>query len=94
MIRPTEEEYHTALEAAEKMREQDDDEYFVARSLLNLHERVIALEHVLSAAKEFLHTGQAAQEHNLLLKAINEADKASRFIEEGHHIDDSHDRFL
>ena len=78
MGRPTPEELETALRHAADMREQGEDMYYVAKSLLNLNYRMKFLENVMDKAKLYLHSGEAAVEHGLLLKAIEDAERASR----------------
>ena len=77
MGKPTAEELETALRHAALMREQGEDVYFIAKSLLNLNYRVGCLEEVMDKAKLYLHSGEAAVEHALLVTAIEEAEKAS-----------------
>ena len=72
MGKPTDEELTQALEEVSRMREQGDDPHFVAKSLLNIYDRVHLLEKVLQATERYLHSGQAVHEHTLLVKAINE----------------------
>lgn len=82
MSRPTEEELNSALGRAGQMREAGEDEYFLAKSLLNLNYRVSALEDVLEKAKLYLHSGEGAHEHTLLLKAIEKAEQAEAYLGE------------
>ena len=78
MGKPTPEELETALKHAARMRENGEDQFFMAKSLLNINYRMKYLEEVLDKAKLYLHSGEAAVEHALLLKAIEEAETASR----------------
>lgn len=77
MGKPAPDELETALKHAIEMREQGEDIFFMAKSLLNLNYRMKYLEEVLDKVKLYLHSGEAAVEHGLLLKAIEEAEKAS-----------------
>jgi len=77
MGRPTQEELNTALKHAVDMREQGEDTFFLAKSLLNLNYRLKYLENVLAKANLYLHSGEGAHEHAGLVKAIEEAEKAS-----------------
>jgi hypothetical protein len=72
MGKPTEEELNQALEEVSRMREHGDDPHFVAKSMLNIYYRFRLLEKILQATERYLHSGQGAQEHTLLVKAINE----------------------
>lgn len=72
MGKPTEDELKKALEEVSRMREQGDDPHFVAKSLLNIYYRFHLLEKVLHATELYLHSGHAAHEHSILIKAINE----------------------
>ena len=77
MGKPTPEELNTALQHAVQMREKGEDLYFMAKALLNLNYRLKYLEDVLDKAKLYLHSGEAAVEHGILLNAIEAAEKAS-----------------
>jgi len=77
MGKPTKEEYETALTHAAQLREQDEDEYHMAKSLLNLDYRIKYLEEVLAKADLFLHSGEGTHEHAELVKAIKRAREAS-----------------
>lgn len=72
MGKPTKEELQQALEQAAQMREHDDDPYFIAKSLLNLQYRLGFLEKVMRAAELYLR-GEGANEHTVLLRAIEKA---------------------
>lgn len=76
MGKPTDQELEEALAEAARMREHSQDPHHVAKALLNLHYRHRYLERVLSAARRFLHSGQASHEHAELLRAIDAALKA------------------
>lgn len=77
MGRPTKEELKTALKHAADLREQGEDTFFLAKSLLNLNYRIKFLENVLAKANLYLHSGEGAHEHAELVKAIEEAEEAS-----------------
>ena len=77
MGKPTKEEYETALTYAAQLREQDEDVYYMAKSLLNLDYQMKYLEDVLAKADLFLHSGEGAHEHAELVRAIEKAEKAS-----------------
>lgn len=77
MAKPTPEEFKTALQHAAQMREQGEDIFFIAKALLNLNYRVKYLEEVMDKTKLYLHSGEAAVEHGLLVNAIEAAEKAS-----------------
>jgi hypothetical protein len=74
---PTEEELKTALTHAAQMREQGEDLYFMAKSLLNFNYRMKYLNDVLAKADMYLHSGEGAREHSELLNAIELAKEAS-----------------
>ena len=59
------------------MREQGEDFYFMAKSLLNLNYRIKTLEDVMEKTKLYLHSGEAAVEHGILVNAIEVAEKAA-----------------
>lgn len=77
MGRPTKEEYELALTHAAQLREQGEDVYYIAKSLLNLNYRLKYLEDVLAKADLYLHSGEGAQEHAELVKAIEIAEEVS-----------------
>lgn len=77
MGKPTETELQQAMTAAIKMREGGSDPDFIAKSLLNLHYRVLRLERVMTAARRYLHAGQSVSDHRHLMQAIHAAEEAS-----------------
>ncbi|MBF8268797.1 MAG: hypothetical protein HW386_506 [Gammaproteobacteria bacterium] len=77
MGKPTVAELETALQHAAQLREQGEDIYYIAKALLNLNYRMKYLEEVLDKVKLYLHSGEGAVEHALLIKAIEEAERAS-----------------
>ena len=74
--KPTAEQYKIALEHAETLREQGEDIYYLAKSLLNLDYRMKFYEDVLEKADLYLHSGEGAVEHAELSNAIKRAKKA------------------
>lgn len=77
MGKPTSTELRQALDRAIQMREAGNDPEHVAKSLLNVHYRLQKLERVMELAKRYLHAGEDAFEHKRLVKAIQEAERAS-----------------
>ncbi len=77
MGRPTAEEFKAALTHAAKLREQGEDTFYIAKSLLNLNYRIKFLEDVLDKADVYLHSGEGAKEHADLVKAIERANEAA-----------------
>ncbi len=88
MGKPTEEEYELALTHAAQLREQGEDVYYIAKSLLNLNYRMKFLEDVLAKADLYLHSGEGGHEHAELVKAIEAAEEAS--LAAGEDDDDIH----
>lgn len=76
MGKPTETELKQALAAAIQMREGGTDPDFIAKSLLNLHYRVLKLERVMTASRRYLHAGQSTSDHRALMQAIHAAEEA------------------
>lgn len=74
---PTKEELDTAIKEVIRMRESGDDPHFVAKTLLHHHWLLDQLEKVVKAADLYLHSGHGSREHTLLVKAIENAKKAS-----------------
>ena len=70
MGKPTDEELDIALKKAARMREHNDDPYYVAKALLNLNYRFKLLENVERCAELYLRSGHGTKEHTDLLKAI------------------------
>lgn len=77
MGKPTDEQYKIALQHAEVLREQGEDIYYIAKSLLDLDYRIKFYEDVLHKADLYLHSGEGAVEHAELSNAIKRAKKAS-----------------
>ncbi|MEZ5488957.1 MAG: hypothetical protein R3F50_01405 [Gammaproteobacteria bacterium] len=75
MSRPAPEELKTALQRAAWLREHNQDEYFLAKSPMSHDYRLKFLEHVLQAAKIYLHSGNGARGHSELLRAIAKAEQ-------------------
>ena len=73
MGKPTKEEFAEALKEAQRMREQGEDPYHVAKTLLNINYQSGFLAEVLQAAENYLRSGMAEREHTLLVKAIEKA---------------------
>jgi len=84
---PSEEEIATALNQAARMREQGEDPHHLAKVLLNHHYRLDTLEKVLHAAELYLQSGQATHEHSQLVRAIEQARKASSNSSDGDALD-------
>jgi len=74
---PSKQELEQALAEAARMREAGIDEHHVAKVLLNHNYRIQLLQHVLDAARHFLHSGLAPHEHAELERAIAAAEKAA-----------------
>ena len=77
MGKPTAVELETALRHAAQLREQGEDIFYIAKTLLNFNYRMKYLEEVLDKAKFYLHSGEGAIAHGLLVKAIEDAELAS-----------------
>jgi CBS domain-containing protein len=75
-LKPTDEEFATALAAAEAAYVGDRDPRYLAKTLLYLAQRRAYLEKVLALADRFLRAGQDEHHHALLLKAILAAKRA------------------
>ncbi len=78
MSRPSEAELKTALAAAARMRETDNDPLFIGKALLHCHHQHSLLEAVLNAAEAYLRSGMAEREHARLEKAVERAREAER----------------
>lgn len=78
MGKPTAEELEIALAEAARLREQGEDEHYLGKALLNHHYRLGLCEELLTAAKRYMHSGEASRAHQQLLRAIERAETASR----------------
>jgi len=76
MPTPSPEELDRGLRHAEVLREQGEDTFYIAKSLLGLHYRAGFLEEVFAKADLYLHSGEGAHEHAELVKAIERARQA------------------
>lgn len=76
MGKPNTHELRHALDRAIEMRESGNDPDFLAKSLLNLHYRLLKAEKAVEAARRYLHSGQSPTEHRDLLLAVQEAERA------------------
>ena len=85
MAKPTQDELHTALAEAARMREQDQDPHYLAKCLLNHHYRLGYLEDVMLAVERYLHSGLAEVEHRRLLKVLDKARQAEAHIRHIEH---------
>lgn len=73
MSRPDEKQLDIALAEAERMRDQNEDPQYLARSLLYLARRDNVLERLQSAVEHYLNSGHGQMEHSRLIKALDEA---------------------
>ena len=76
MSKPTDNELKIALKTAIEMKEHDNDEHFIAKTLINHHYRIKYLEDVLIIADRYMNHGMADHEHTQLLRAIEKAKEA------------------
>ena len=72
-LKPTRDEFATALRTAEVLHVESRDPRYVGKALLYLDQRRHCLEKVFELADRFLLTGQDEHTHALLLKAIHAA---------------------
>lgn len=75
-LKPTDEEFATALRVAEMLHVEARDPKYLGKSFLYLAQRRDFLERVLERADRFLVAGQDEHNHALLLKAILAAKRA------------------
>ena len=76
-------ELKNALSKAQEMRDTNQDPDHVAGSLLTLDQRFRAAEHVVEAAKIYLHSGEGGAEHARLVKAIEAFDRTEKKVSDG-----------
>ena len=83
MGKPSSEELKTALTEAARLREQGKDDKYLGKALLSMNYCMGFLEDVLDKADLYLHSGEGAQEHAELVKAIECAREALQDPEAG-----------
>ena len=69
-MKPNKTQLETALAAAERLREADEDPEFVARALIYLAGRHELLDRVFRVAERFVKFGMDESEHRELVRAI------------------------
>lgn len=87
MSKPTENELKTALNKAIEMKEKGQDDFFLAKTLINHHYRIRYLEEVLRIADRYMNHGMADHEHTMLLRAIEKAKEAEERTSGNEHED-------
>ena len=70
VVSVTDNELSQAIETAALLRESDNDQYFIAKTVLNLNYMVKQLEAVYKATERYLHSGMSLTEHQHLESAI------------------------
>lgn len=75
MGKPSKEELAEALAEAGRMREQGEDEHFVAKSLLNHNYRLKMYEELYHAIEHYIRSGQSDLEHGKLMRALDKIRK-------------------
>lgn len=76
MGKPSHHELREALDRAIAMRESGQDPHFVAKSLLNLHYRLLMAEKAVAATRHYLHSGQSPDGRRELMRALEDSDLA------------------
>lgn len=76
MGKPSTHELREALDRAIAMRESGQDPHYVAKTLLNLHYRLLKAEKAVAAARHYLHSGQDPDDRRELLLAVQDSDLA------------------
>lgn len=79
MSKPTDEELKIALKTAAHMRDNNSDEFFIAKSLLNHNYRIKYLEEIMHAADRYINRGMSEQERMHLIRTIEKAKDADSF---------------
>lgn len=74
----TADEAAQALAEAARLREQGEDLHHLGHLALDLQHRVEVLEAVYTHARRYLHSGEGAQEHAALVRALEQAEAALR----------------
>ena len=76
MSKPSDLELKIALAKAKSMKEHNEDEDYLAKTLLNHHYRLGYLEEVLKMADRFMNHGMGDRERMGLLRSIEKAKQA------------------
>ena len=79
MPKPTDEELDIALKTAISMRENGDDPFNLAKSLLSHNFRMKHMEQVLAIADRYCNMGMAQRELTHLVRAIDKAKNAESY---------------
>ncbi|MDH5471374.1 MAG: hypothetical protein OEY87_00535 [Gammaproteobacteria bacterium] len=87
MSKPSDSELKTALTKAINMKEQGEDEFFLAKTLINHHYRIRYLEDLLVIADRYMNHGMAEHERMGLLRAIEKAKQAEQRTAGNEHDD-------
>ena len=87
MSKPSDNELKIALKKAIEMKEHDNDDSFIAKTLINHHYRIRYLEEVLKIADRYMNHGMADHEHTQLLRAIEKAKEAEQRTSGNEHDD-------
>ena len=61
------------------MRDNNSDEFFIAKSLLNHNYRIKYLEEIMHAADRYINRGMSEQERTHLIRTIEKAKDADSF---------------
>lgn len=76
MSKPSEEEIDIALKMAIQMRENERDQFFIAKTLLSHNYRIGYLEQVLKVADRYLNMGMSERQRMELVKIIEKTKDA------------------
>ena len=79
MSKPTEEELETALKMAAQMRDNKEDPFFIAKSLLSHNYRIKYLEEIMRSADRYINHGMSEQERTHLIRIIEKAKDTESF---------------
>lgn len=77
------EELKAVLNKAQQMRDTNQDPDLIASTLLSFERRYRAAEHVVEAAKVYLHSGESGTEHARLVKTIEAFEKSEKQESDG-----------
>lgn len=71
-------ELNTAVAQAGIMREQDNDQHAIAKTILNLNYQIKLLENICRAAERYLHSGMSLTEQQKLESAVKKYQSENR----------------
>jgi len=70
-MKPMENELKIALDEAERIRDAEEDQHYLAQCLIYLHQRNSDLEQILEHLEKYLRFGLPVEEHSALVRLVD-----------------------